>query len=198
MHRSISLIDQSPVPKIRKNRPHTFHIFGIHCPIRIVHIRPASKPSNHTPPLINIPEHIGATPLIKFLNAHRFNILLTLRPHLFFYNVFNRKPVTVPPPPAIYIFSSHSPISRHYVFHNTCYQVPIMRSSRRERRSVIKTIRFSSLAKPHRLLKNFLPLPKFENFFLGVIHFFLGIYFFKDAHMCISVIARSPRRGNSS
>ena len=179
MHRAIAFVDESLVPQFFEHPPDGLHKISVHRFVRMLHIRPSPDATNHLFPFIHILKYGRSAEVIELLNTHRLDIFFARDAERLLGDVFNRKPMAVPPPFPFHLKPAHRPIPRHHVLHHARDDMPIVRRPRRKGRPVIKTVSFGSLATGNRPLKNFLPIPQLQNRLLHLWRIHFGINFFK-------------------
>src|SRR3989344_2200385 len=138
VHGFLSFVNEPFVMKRLERPPDAFHKIRIHRPVIPVHIHPSPRALHSSAPFFGITLHGGAAAIIEPANALRLDILLTIQTFLLFHEIFDGQPVAIPPEAPVHSLPPHRLVARDHVFDRAREQMPVMRESRGERRTIVE------------------------------------------------------------
>ena len=139
-HNSSAPVNQSLFVQFLEHIPNRLHKIDIHSLIIPLKIYPPRKPIHNPLPLLRIPHHDIPTMPIVLLNPHLVHFLLVLDLKLLIYLVLHRQPVTIPPEPPRNVVPCLTRVPAHHVLDGSGCDVAVVRSPRRERRTVVESV----------------------------------------------------------
>mmetsp|Transcript_34929 Transcript_34929/g.100596 ORF Transcript_34929/g.100596 Transcript_34929/m.100596 type:complete len:261 (-) Transcript_34929:130-912(-) len=165
-----TLVNQIFLKKLRKHPPNTLHERGIHRLVVIFKVNPPPQSSDGRFPLFGVASDDSSARLVVFVDTHGKNLITMGDVELLINLILHGKTVAIPSSSAIHMLSCHCSISSHSILDGASKNVPIVRKTSGERRTIVEGVLFVPSFQTQLILttKRIFLLPLLDDLFLSL------------------------------
>ena len=143
----VALVGQAFVPELLERPDHRLHERRVHRLVVVVEIHPAGLPGDVRLPFAGVLHHRRTAGIVELLDAHLFDLRFVGDRELTLYFEFGGQTVGVPAETTLDLIAAHGPVAGNDVLDVAGQQVPVVRETVRERRSVVEDVLRRMVAK---------------------------------------------------
>ena len=168
----VTLVDQVLVPQLLEHPPDRLHERGVHGPVGVAEIDPASRPLDGLFPFPGVTQDDLAALVVELGDPETLDGGFSAHAQRLLDLHFDRQAVAIPAEAAVHVAAAHGPEAWNDVLDRAGQQMPVVWQTGGERRAVVENERRPAAGLVQRLLKDapLVPGPQDVEFDVDQLH----------------------------